>query len=27
VVKIMGLDDGSFRDCQYYPADLVHYSG
>lgn len=24
VVKIMGLDDSSFRDCQYYPKDLVH---
>ncbi|WP_082468447.1 PoNe immunity protein domain-containing protein [Pedobacter sp. R20-19] len=24
VVKIMGLDDASFRDCQYYPKDLVH---
>jgi len=23
VVKIMGLDDSSFRDCQYYPKDLV----
>lgn len=26
VVKIMGLDDRSFRDCKYYPADLVHYA-
>ena len=26
VVKIMGLDDSSFRDCQYYPADLVTFS-
>ena len=25
VVKIMGLDDSSFIDCQYYPKDLVHY--
>jgi hypothetical protein len=24
VVKIMGLDDSSFIDCQYYPKDLVH---
>jgi hypothetical protein len=23
VVKIMGLDDSSFRDCQYYPKDLI----
>jgi len=23
VVKIMGLDDSSFRDCQYYSKDLV----
>ncbi|WP_254412213.1 PoNe immunity protein domain-containing protein [Dyadobacter diqingensis] len=23
VVKIMGLDDSSFKDCQYYPGDLV----
>lgn len=23
VVKIMGLDDSSFRDCQYYPKDLL----
>lgn len=23
VVKIMGLDDSSFQDCQYYPKDLV----
>ena len=23
VVKIMGLDDSPFRDCQYYPKDLV----
>jgi len=23
VVKIMGLDDRSFKDCQYYPKDLV----
>jgi hypothetical protein len=23
VVKIMELDDSSFRDCQYYPKDLV----
>lgn len=23
VVKIMGLDDSSFMDCQYYPKDLV----
>jgi hypothetical protein len=27
VVKIMGLDDSSFRDCQYYPKDLVHDMG
>jgi spermidine/putrescine-binding protein len=24
VVKIMGLDDSGFIDCQYYPKDLVH---
>ena len=24
VVKIMGLDENSFIDCQYYPKDLVH---
>lgn len=24
IVKIMGLDDSSFIDCQYYPKDLVH---
>jgi hypothetical protein len=24
VVKIMGLDDSGFRDCQYYPKDLVN---
>ncbi|MBK6389622.1 MAG: DUF1911 domain-containing protein [Saprospiraceae bacterium] len=24
VVKIMGLDDSSFRYCKYYPGDLVH---
>lgn len=24
VVKIMGLDDSSFLDCQYYPGDFVH---
>lgn len=24
VVKIMHLDDSSFRDCQYYPKDLVN---
>lgn len=24
VVKILGLDDSSFIDCQYYPKDLVH---
>jgi hypothetical protein len=24
VVKIMSLDDSSFKDCQYYPKDLVH---
>jgi len=24
IVKIMGLDDSSFVDCQYYPKDLVH---
>lgn len=24
VVKIMGLDDSSFIDCQYYPKDLTH---
>lgn len=24
VVKIMGLDDSSFIECQYYPKDLVH---
>jgi hypothetical protein len=24
VVTIMGLDDSSFKDCQYYPKDLVH---
>jgi hypothetical protein len=23
IVKIMGLDDSSFRDCQYYPKDLI----
>lgn len=23
IVKIMGLDDSSFRDCQYYPKDLL----
>jgi hypothetical protein len=23
VVKIMGLDDSTFRDCPYYPKDLV----
>lgn len=23
VVKIMGLNDASFRDCQYYPKDLA----
>jgi hypothetical protein len=23
VVKIMGLDDSSFKDCQYYPKDLL----
>ncbi|WP_149244338.1 PoNi-like cognate immunity protein [Dyadobacter sp. 32] len=23
VVKIMGLDDSGFRDCQYYPKDLI----
>lgn len=23
VVKIMGLDDSSFRDCKYYPKDLL----
>ncbi len=26
VVKIMGLDDSSFIDNQYYPKDLVHQS-
>jgi Domain of unknown function (DUF1911)/Domain of unknown function (DUF1910) len=25
VVKIMGLDDSSFKGCQYYPADMVHW--
>jgi len=25
VVKIMGLDDSSFKDCQYYPKDLVSF--
>ncbi|MCX2682103.1 DUF1911 domain-containing protein [Galbibacter sp. EGI 63066] len=25
VVAIMDLDDSSFRDCQYYPKDLVDY--
>ncbi|MFN6074090.1 MAG: PoNe immunity protein domain-containing protein [Fluviicola sp.] len=25
VVKIMGLDDSSFRDCQYYSKDLVNF--
>jgi len=25
VVKIMGLDDSGFMDCQYYPKDLVNY--
>jgi hypothetical protein len=24
VVKIIGLDDSGFRDCQYYPKDLVN---
>lgn len=24
VVKIMTLDDSSFRDCQYYPKDLIN---
>lgn len=24
IVKILGLDDSKFRDCQYYPKDLVH---
>jgi hypothetical protein len=23
IVKIMGLDDSSFRDCDYYPKDLL----
>lgn len=23
VVKIMGLDDSSFRDCPYYPKDMI----
>jgi Domain of unknown function (DUF1911)/Domain of unknown function (DUF1910) len=23
IVKIMGLDDSSFRDCPYYPKDLI----
>lgn len=27
IVKIMGLDDSSFKDNQYYPYDLVHYKG
>jgi hypothetical protein len=26
VVKIMGLDDSSFIDCQYYPKDLVNHT-
>ncbi len=26
VVKIMGLDDTSFKDCIYYPYDLVHWN-
>ena len=26
IVKIIGLDDSSFKDNQYYPYDLVHYS-
>jgi hypothetical protein len=25
VVKILDLDDSSFKDCQYYPADMVHW--
>ncbi len=25
IVKIMGLDDSSFKDNQYYPYDLVHW--
>lgn len=24
IVKIMGIDDSSFRDCKYYPKDLVN---
>lgn len=24
IVKILGLDDSKFIDCQYYPKDLVH---
>lgn len=26
IVVIKGLDDSSFRDCQYYPKDLVDYA-
>ena len=26
VLKIMGLDDSSFRDCPYYPKDLISFS-
>lgn len=25
IVKIMGLDDSSFKENQYYPSDLVHW--
>jgi Domain of unknown function (DUF1911)/Domain of unknown function (DUF1910) len=25
IVKIMGLDDSSFKDNQYYPYDMVHW--
>ncbi|RKO68268.1 DUF1911 domain-containing protein [Sphingobacterium puteale] len=24
LVKILGLDDGHFKELQYYPYDLVH---
>jgi len=27
VVKIMGLDDSSFKDNPYYPYDMVHWKG
>jgi len=27
IVKVMNLDDSSFKDNQYYPYDLAHWNG